>query len=66
MKDPKNFLADLEPPKYDVIERSHADRDTWQETARQFCQNADYWRTRAEAAEARLAEVEAEREGTDG
>ena len=21
--DPKNFLADLDPPKYDVIERSH-------------------------------------------
>lgn len=31
-----------------------AERDRWAESARMFCQNADYWRERAEAAEARL------------
>lgn len=31
----------------------------WTETARQFCQNQDYWRERAEAAEADLAAARA-------
>lgn len=36
-----------------------AERDMWQEDARWFCRNADYWKARAVAL-ARLAEVEAE------
>ena len=32
----------------------------WTDTAAQFCRNSDYWRERAEAAEAKLAEAQAE------
>jgi hypothetical protein len=56
-QDPKNFLADLEPPKYDVIERSHA--RPWVRwgvfiIARLYRENDDL-RVRAEAAEAEIA-----------
>jgi hypothetical protein len=39
-----------------------AERDRWIETARQFCQNADYWRERAEAAEAERDQVTYDRD----
>lgn len=46
------WQVDLE----DALERLaevEAERDMWQEDARRFCQNADYWRERAVTAEER-------------
>jgi phosphoglucomutase len=33
------------------IEKVETERDNWQETARRYCKNADYWRVRAQEAE---------------
>jgi len=39
----------------DHTRRISEERDNWQETARLYAQNADYWRGRAETAEAAVA-----------
>jgi len=39
------------------VERLTAERDNWQETARQFCQNADYWRAERDALAEAVREV---------
>jgi hypothetical protein len=38
----------------DALTAAWAERDRWIESARQFCQNEEYWRERAERAEAQL------------
>jgi hypothetical protein len=50
--------ATIEQPR---IEKLVGERDYWVDTARNYCKNADYWRERAERAEAELAQLKTER-----
>jgi len=50
-----------------ALQRAHTERDNWQETARQYAGNSDYWRERAEKAEAlNKRMVELMKEPSDG